>query len=422
MKRALFATLWIGAIAGGLAVALQLSGLLARPSFALARAIGYSPNEPPGFANFLLVLLLAFAVAWAMLQVTESARRFIILLLILAELAGAAWVLHLYQIIFPPLPAAIAVVSATLLAIVVTATSRGRQRRQTARLFGGRLSQAAHDRLAQAEALKLSEPIARQASVVFCEIANEADLIDELSPAQCAQLTREFIESAAHCFLEEGGYLHAADGEGIRVLFGFPGQSEQHAVEAARAALAFRDQFRAASRARPDSLGKIDLRIGISSGTVVATVQDDTPGSEIVVAGEPLEVARRLARANRTYGSQILLGPRSFSAAGKEIVARPIDFLRSIEVHDRLEVYELLALTAQTTPETIARRDRFWRAIVYFREKRWNEAFAEFNRARGDNKEPDLPLQWYLRRLEPLCLQMAAEPAPPSGEELIGHS
>ena len=121
MKRALFATLWIGAIAGGLAVALQLSGLLARPSFALARAIGYSPNDPPGFANFLLVLLLAFAVAWAMLQVTESARRFIILLLILAELAGAAWVLHLYQIIFPPLPAAIAVVSATLLAIVVTA-------------------------------------------------------------------------------------------------------------------------------------------------------------------------------------------------------------------------------------------------------------------------------------------------------------
>jgi adenylate cyclase len=420
MKRALLATLWIGTVAGGIALALQLSGLLDRPSLGLAQAIGYPPEEPVGFGNFLFVLLLAFAVAWAMLQITEIARRLGLFFLLLAELAGAAWLLHLCQITFPPLPAAIAVVTATLLAIIVTATSRSRQRERTARLFGGRLSQAAHDCLAQAEALKLAEPIAREASFVFCEIANEADLIDELSPAECAQLTREFIESATRCFLGEGGYLHAADGEGIRVLFGFPGPSEQHAVEAARAALAFRDQFRAASSARPDSLGKIDLRIGISSGTVVATVQDDAPGSEIVVAGEPLEVARRLARANRTYGSQILLGARTFSAARSEIVARPIDFLRSAEVHDRLEIYELLALTAQATPEVIARRDRFWTAIVYFREKRWNEAFAEFSRARGENNEPDLPLQWYLRRLEPLC--RATEPAPPPGEQLIGHS
>ncbi|HEX4667785.1 MAG TPA: adenylate/guanylate cyclase domain-containing protein [Chthoniobacterales bacterium] len=422
MKRALLATLWIGSVAGGLAIALQLSGLLTRPSSGLARAIGYPPNEPPGLGNFVFVLLLAFAVAWTMLQVTERARRLGLFLLLLAELAGAAWVLHPYRITFPPLPAALAVVTASLLAVAVTATTRGRQRRRTARLFGGRLSQAAHDRLAEAEALKLAEPIAREATFVFCEIANEADLIDELSPAECAQLTREFIESATRGFLEEGGYLHAADGEGIRVLFGFPGESEQHALEAARAALAFRDQFRAAANARPASLGKIDLRIGVSSGTVVATVQDDAPGGEIVVAGAPLELARRLARANRIYGSQILLDPRSFSAAGKEIVARPIDFLRSIEVHDRLEFYELLALTAHTTPEVIARRDRFWTAIVYFREKRWNEAFAEFSRARGENNEPDPPLEWYLRRLEPLCLKMATEPAPPPGEQLIGHS
>jgi adenylate cyclase len=422
MKRALLATLWIGTVAGGLAIVLQMSGLLARPSAAVAQAIGSPPNEPVGFGNCVFVLLLGFAVAWAMLQVAEITRRLGLFLLLLADLAGAAWVLHLYQIAFSPLPAVIVVVTATLLAIGVTATSRGRQRRRTARLFGGRLSQAAHDRLAQAEALNLAEPIAREATFVFCEIANEADLIEELSPAECAQVTREFIENASRCFLEAGGYLHAADGEGIRVLFGFPGESEQHAVEAARAALIFRDQFRAASCARPDSLGKIDLRMGISSGTVVATVQDDESESEIVVAGAPLEVARRLARANRTYGSQILLGPRSFSAAGREIVARPIDFLRSIEVHDRLEFYELLALTAHTTPEVIARRDRFWTAIVYFREKRWNEAFAEFSRARGENNEPDLPLEWYLRRLEPLCLKMETETAPPPGEQLIGHS
>ena len=51
--------------------------------------------------------------------------------------------------------------------------------------------------------------------------------------------------------------------------------------------------------------------------------------------------------------------------------------------------------------EAMARRDRFWTGVVYFRERRWNEALAEFNRARSG--ERDEPLQWYLRRLEPLA-------------------
>ena len=130
-------------------------------------------------------------------------------------------------------------------------------------------------------------------------------------------MTREFIDYASARFLREGGYLHGADGEGVRVLFGFPNASEEHALEAARAALAFRKSFRAEAAAKPESLGKIDLRIGLSSGVVVATRRDDSPQSDIVVSGEPFEVARRLARVNQVYGSQILLGPRTYSAAGK---------------------------------------------------------------------------------------------------------
>lgn len=411
MKRTLLDTLWIGLVATGLAIGLQVSGLLARPAAALTRTLGFWLDGPVGFGNYLVVIALGFGVAWTILQVPETLRRIGFLLFLVADLFVAAWVLRFAGGSFPPLPALVATVVATALALALNATAAARQRRATARLFAGRLAQEGHDRLTKEKALNLAEPLAREASFVFCEIANEADLIDELAPAACAQLTREFIECATGCFLKEGGYLHAADGEGIRVLFGFPCESEHHARDAARAALAFRERFRAAAASKADSLGKIDLRIGISSGTVFATMQDNAPGSEIVVAGEPFEVARRLARANQTYGSQILLGPRTYSAAGKEIVARPIDFLRSAQAHERLEVYELLVLAEKATPEEIARRDRFWTAVVYFRERRWNEAFAEFTQARGDNGETDQPLQWYLRRLGPLCLQMSTDPA-----------
>ncbi len=411
MKRALLATIWIGSVAAAFAVALQTSGFLARPASWLHQVIGLTPDEPVGFGNFLLVIVLGFTVAWTLLQVPEAIRRGGLVAFLVANLLGAAWVLESAGRSFPPLPAIAATIVAALLVVVLDLTRSGRQRQETASLFVGRLAQPGLDRLTESSGLNLFEPATREASFIFCEIANQADLIDELPAKVCAQLTREFTDYASERFLQEGGYLHGADGEGVRVLFGFPNASEQHALAAARAALAFRASFRQAAAAKPESLGKIDLRIGLSSGVVVATRRDDSSQSDIVVSGEPFEVARRLARVNQIYGSQILLGPRTFSEASKGIVARPIDFLRGAAAHERLEVYELLALTESATAEEIARRDRFWTAVVFFRERRWNEACAEFNRARGDNGEPDQPLQWYLRRLEPLCLNMTTEPA-----------
>ena len=405
MKRALLGTLWIGVFAAGVALGLQLAGVLVRPNTWLAQTFSLTMNNFASFGYLLVVIVLSFLTAWVMLLVPEITRRLLLLLLLTSELIGAAWLLN-----FPPLPAVIAVGLATFLAIAVGFTRSARRRRANARLFRARLSAAAGARLAKSEALDLSEPLLREASFVFCEIANEAELIDELPPADCAARIRELIDLASDHFLKAGGYLHAADGEGIRVLFGFPQKNEQHAIESARAALGFRESFHAAASAKPESLGKIDLRIGISSGTIVATLRDELSGGEIVLSGEPLEIGRRLARANQVYGSQILLGPLTFNAAGREILARPIDFLPNTEAHERLEVYELLALSEEATPEEVARRDRFWTAVVYFRERRWNEALAEFNRARSDG-ESDPPLQWYLHRLESLCLQVATEPA-----------
>lgn len=413
MKRALLSTFWIGSLAAGIALLLLFARLLARPAAVLDNALGFTPNDNLTFGNCLLVIGLGFTFAWIMQELNSVTRRLGIFLLAIAELIGAAWLLSRAGITFSPWGAIVAVIVATALAIIARKIGPRRQRRLAQQIFGGRLAQQGCDRLTESKETDFLQPIVRTASFVLCEIANEPELIDELSATDCARLTREFIEQSSKHFLRAGGYLHAADGEGIRVLFGFPNESSAHAVEAARAALAFREEFRDLAGSQPESLGKIDLRIGISSGIVTATLCEDRPGRELVIAGEPLEVARRLARANQIYGSEILLGPRTFSAAGKEILARPMDFLLNAEGHDRLEVYELLALAEKATPEEVARRDRFWTAVVYFRERRWNEAFAEFNRAQNEAAETDRPLQWYLRRLEPLCLKMSTDPAEP---------
>ena len=56
--------------------------------------------------------------------------------------------------------------------------------------------------------------------------------------------------------------------------------------------------------------------------------------------------------------------------------------------------------------EQIARRDFFWNGVVLYREKRWAEAYSQFQKARGPNDFDDGPLQLYVRRLEPLALHL----------------
>jgi hypothetical protein len=48
--------------------------------------------------------------------------------------------------------------------------------------------------------------------------------------------------------------------------------------------------------------------------------------------------------------------------------------------------------------------------VVLYREKRWAEAYSQFQKARGPNDQDDEPLQLYLRRLEPLALNLIDSP------------
>ena len=82
------------------------------------------------------------------------------------------------------------------------------------------------------------------------------------------------------------------------------------------------------------------------------------------------------------------------------------NFLSGVNSQERHEIYEPLWMAAEAKPEHLARRDYFWNGVVLYREKRWAEAYSEFQKARGPDADEDAPLQLYLRRLEPLALHL----------------
>jgi hypothetical protein len=119
------------------------------------------------------------------------------------------------------------------------------------------------------------------------------------------------------------------------------------------------------------------------------------------VAGEPVEFARRLCRANLIYGSRLLVGTGTFQLAEPAIEVRPMELIQRYEDGQREEIYELLALRNVLSEDDLERRDLFWKGVVYYREQLWEDALGLFHGARNPNGA-DGPVEFYIRRIEQL--------------------
>jgi class 3 adenylate cyclase len=421
MKRLLITTLIIG-----IAVAVGVGALHATKTMAgLEGVAAQLVSDYAGATRivserwqYAFVLLIALSVSWLSLSNVPRWRTGLLLGLFLVELFALSWVCSLHRIFFQPIPSVLALVFALIIAEGWSAFLRRNRSHLLQTFFGDRISKREFRGLSEGTTPFDVEPKMYDVSVVVCDLGNKfatgrirgggLAFADDSQPAAFAETTSKFIRQTAEHLTKEGAYLHAADGEGVVAFFGFPVPNSEHAQKAVRVVLEMMKNFREGRERNEEISGNI--RAGISSGVIIAGALKDSQRPLLLTSGEPIELARRFCALNDLYGSNALMDTATFDRVSETVVARPIDFVNGLNSHDRLEIYEPLWLAAEATPEHIARRDSFWSAVVLYREKRWAEAYSEFQKARGSEEQEDPPLQFYLRRLEPLVLQLTESP------------
>jgi adenylate cyclase len=411
MRRSLVFTFVIAIVVVILVTVLHASGILLAPETWITNLV--APLAParvfPAAWQYALVFLLALGVTWFTIEKTRRDRIGWIVIAISAELLAFMWICALYRVSFQPLPCILAAGLSYAGAMTYVTFFARRPGRGLFAAFQGRLSDDQISRLRSGEIEFERVAQSFEASVLVCDIANKYDLADTSEPGSIAQTSETFNRRASEILLNAGAYLQAADGEGVVAIFGFPGVATDHAEKATRAAFDLKQLFTAPLQSsNGENPLNVGAHIGISSGSIIAG--PTTENRDIFVMGEPIELARRFCVANRFYGTRILIGPRTFELASSTFVARPIDFLTGVSAQERHEIYEPLAVAADASGDLVARRDSFWNGVVLYREKRWAEAYNEFQKARGPADEEDAPLNLYLRRLEPLALHLMESP------------
>jgi class 3 adenylate cyclase len=443
MKRHIIAALIIGLIVAGLLVGLEFAGWLARPEQAVVNLFPETTKRLLPAIGYGIAAVVALGMAFLTLAASRRGRMFLIVAILLVELAAVAWVCSLYKLEFQPLPAMAAALLGYLgsLAFVWFAGYLAERRLRAPKIEAGPTPRPAPisvvpEMPATVPAMVAPKPVAPppvvekprararrsdsfadsgarvcEVTAVVCDLANKHDIAEECEPAVFAEITERFIAHALQALRAEGAYIESAGGEGVVAIFGYPENDKQHAERAVRKAMALTQSFTDANKgSKSDVLRNAGVHCGVSSGTMIMAPMKNNGQRNMLAAGEPVELARRFCIANRFYGSRVLLGPRTFELASKILVARPIDFLSGVDVRERHEIYEPVALALNASREVITRRDAFWNGVVLYREKRWAEAYSQFQNARGPEGEEDRPLQLYLRRLEPLALQLTNTP------------
>jgi class 3 adenylate cyclase len=414
MKRSVITTLIIGVVVAIIVGALHASKSVAGFENAAAQLVSDYAGATRVVGEkwqYVLVLLIALGVAWLRLSKVPRWRSRLLIALLLVELFGLSWVCSLYRVFFQPAPSVLALLLAVSAAEAwIGFLSRNRSHLMRT-LFADRVSKREFRRLNDGTIPFDAEAKTYEVSVVVCDIGNKLTFAEGSEPAAFTDATAKFIRKTAARLVEEGAYLQAADGEGVVGVFGFPAPDPEHAQKAARVVLDMIKNSREQGEDKEKVAANWDIRAGISSGAIIAGALQESRRPLLLASGEPIELARRFCALNRFYGSRALMDTATFDRVSEAVVARPIDFVAGLNSHDRLEVYEPLWLAGEAGPERIARRDSFWSGVVLYREKRWAEAYNEFQKARGAETQDDPPLEFYLRRLEPLVLQLTQWPS-----------
>jgi class 3 adenylate cyclase/tetratricopeptide (TPR) repeat protein len=162
----------------------------------------------------------------------------------------------------------------------------------------------------------------RTVTVLFADVADSTPLGERLDPESLRQVMSRWFDRMSEVLVRHGGTVEKFIGDAVMAVFGIPELHEDDALRAVRAAT----DLRVAMTRLNDELGElgvhIGIRVGLNTGEVVA---GDGTGGQMLVTGDPVNVAKRLEEAART--GEILIGENTRRLVENAVLIEPRDEL-----------------------------------------------------------------------------------------------
>jgi class 3 adenylate cyclase len=196
-----------------------------------------------------------------------------------------------------------------------------------------------------------------EVTALFADLRGFTTFSEQATPAEIMAMLNRYHAATTPCVLGNGGTIVQFVGDAILALFNAPARQPDHAMRAARCALAMQDA--AARIANPEiAAGKVDwplFRIGINTGpALVGNIGSDRLRN-FNAMGDAVNVAARLE--STAQPGEVVIGAATYEAIRDVAEVRPLGDIELKGKREPVTAYVLTGLRDQAAPEGAPRAD-----------------------------------------------------------------
>jgi class 3 adenylate cyclase len=240
--------------------------------------------------------------------------------------------------------------------------------------------------------VRLGDHVARDMSVLFCDIRDFTALSERMTPSENFAFLNSYLRQLTPIIRSHRGFVDKYIGDGIMALF--PASSR----DALDSAVEMQCQVAVYNRGRRMG-GYTDVRIGIGlhSGELILGTIGEEERMQTTVISDAVNVASRIEGLTKTFGVSLLVSGSIVEGLG-ETHGHKLRHLGAVKAKGRTSSVEIFECFDNDVEELAAHKlktiDMFAQAMAEFRKGYFLTAGRLFSRVADANAD-DLPAAYY---------------------------
>ena len=169
----------------------------------------------------------------------------------------------------------------------------------------------------------------RWVSILFNDISDYSTITENMAPEVALEFLNEYFSEMHKVIREFNGQILNYIGDSIMVVFGAPNKVKGHENKAIECAIKMREKLKELNQSWDENdtsrywknhgIDSIKMRIGVHTGSVIAGNVGSVDMIQYSTIGDTVNVAARLERANKEFGTNILFGDEVYTSLTKKL-------------------------------------------------------------------------------------------------------
>ena len=241
----------------------------------------------------------------------------------------------------------------------------------------------------------------KELTVFFSDISGFTSIAELMTPEQLMLHLSEYFDELTKILTCHKGTVDKYIGDAIMAFWGAPVHDDDHAVHACEAGLACQEKIAELNRKWIlEDKSALVTRIGISTGPTVVGNVGSYERMNYTVMGDNVNMASRLEGANKMYGTQVIVSGRTYEAASRKFLFRPLGIVALKGKSKGMAIYELVGRRSEAGSNHAGELcENFTLGLEAYQAKNWNKA-CEIFMDLSVKFPQDAPTNFYLSRSE----------------------